>query len=293
MRSLPIALLAAALPLASAHATTPPDPGTRALGTGGALRGAATGDSALTLNPSGMSLMRAYVIEGAYSYDHIAGGGSNLGRVSIVDSTSGFNIAGGVYYNYLDDETVTPHRSGHEGGVALSFPIGEHFFLGGMAKYLRLSNDGPRPAGVPSRVSGFTFDAGLTIKPVNAISIGLAAQNLVDLHTSRAPRMFGGGIAVGATSDLLFALDAAVDTTTAGHKVWSVMGGGEYLVLKRFALRAGGGHRGLTKAGYLSAGFSLIAQFGALDFGFQQDLSGSPKETFIGASARLFLPAPE
>jgi hypothetical protein len=295
MRSPLIVLLSAAATtlLSPAFAATPPVPGTRALGMGGALRGAATGDSALTLNPSGMSLMRAYVIEGAYAYDHLGGGASNLGRISIVDSTSGFNVAGGVYYNYLADQTSNPHRSGHEGGVALSFPIGEHLFLGGTGKYFRLHNEGALPAGVPTRVSGFTFDAGLTLKPVNAVSIGVVGQNLVDLHTDRAPRTVGGGITVGATTDLLFAVDGVYDYSSSSHKVWHVMGGGEYLVMKRFGLRAGGGRRGNTKAGYLSGGVSFIAQFGALDFGFQQDLGGTPKETFIGASARLFLPAPE
>jgi hypothetical protein len=291
---------AVSLSLAStAQAATPPLPGTRALGVGGALRGAATGDTALTLNPSGMSLMRAYVIEGAYAHDQIGGGDSNVGRASIVDSTSGFNIAGGLYYNYLSEKTAGGlQRSGHEGGVALSLPLGEHLFVGGTLKYFRLHHGGTLPPNAPSAIKGLTFDAGLTIKPVGAVSLGIVGQNLVDLHTDRAPRTLGGGIAVGATTDLLFALDAVLDFTTRRDtggtgRIWHVMGGGELLLDKRFALRAGGGRRGTTNAGYLSAGASYIAQIGAIDFGFQRDLGGSPKETFIGASARLFLPAPE
>src|SRR4051794_30884051 len=120
MRFFLLALCALALPAASAlpaRAATPPIPGTRALGMGGALRGSATGDSALTLNPSGMSLLRAYVIEAAYLHDRAGGGHSNVGRLSIVDSTSGFNLGGGVYYNYLAQEPAgAPKRSGHEGG---------------------------------------------------------------------------------------------------------------------------------------------------------------------------------
>jgi hypothetical protein len=276
-----------------AQAATPPVPGTRSLGLGGALRGAATGDSALTLNPSGMSLMRAYVIEAAYAHDRAGGASSNLGRLSIVDSTSGFNIAGGVYYNYLaDDRGGGIERSGHEGGVALSVPLGEHLFLGGAVKYFRLST-----TGVPN-TRGFTFDAGITIKPVGSVSIGVAGQNLVDMHSDRAPRTVAGGITVGATSDLLFALDGVLDFTTrrdtgGSGRTWAIMGGGEYLFAKRFALRVGGGRRALSEAGYLSAGASYIAQIGAIDFGYQQDLAGAAKETFIGVSLRLFLPSPE
>jgi hypothetical protein len=283
-----------------ARAASPPLPGTRALGMGGALRGAATGDSALLLNPSGMSLMRAYIIEAAYAHDRIGSGSSNLGRISIVDSTSGFNISGGVYYNYLDEKTAGGfERSGHEGGGALAIPIGQHLFLGGSVKYFRLAHGGTLPPGARSRTRGFTFDAGLTIKPVGSVSIGIVGQNLADLHTDRAPRTLAGGVTVGATSELLLAFDAALDFTTkrdttgVSGKVWHFMGGAEYLFLKRFALRAGGGRRGDTKAGYLSVGASYIAQIAALDVGFQQDLGGNPKETFIGASARLFLPSPE
>jgi hypothetical protein len=284
--------------VSSAWAAAPPVPGTRSLGFGGALRGAATGDSGLTLNPSGMSLMRAYVIEAAYAHDRIGGGSTNLGRLSIVDSTSGFNIAGGVYYNYLADAPAGGlKRSGHEGGVALAIPIGEHVFLGGTVKYFRLRQSGTLPAGTASSIRGFTFDAGLTLKPVGSVSIGITGQNLADLHTDRAPRTVGGGLAVGATTDLLFAVDAVLDLTSrrdAGGtgNVWHVMGGAEYLFAKQFALRAGGGRRGNTRAGYLAAGASYIGQVGAVDFGFQQDLAGGAKETFIALSLRLFLPAP-
>jgi hypothetical protein len=302
MRFFAIGLLAAAsLTLASAAlAATPPYPGTRPLGMGGALRGAATGDAALTLNPSGMSLMRAYVIEAAYAHDRIGSGSSNVGRLSIADSTSGFNIAGGVYYNYLAEEAGGggPKRSGHEGGAALSIPIGEHLFLGGTVKYFRLRSSGAVPAGVDPLKKGFTFDAGLTIKPVGSVSIGIVGQNLADLHTDRAPRTVAGGITVGVMSELLIAADAVLDFTTrrdtgGSGRIWHFMGGAEYLFLKRFALRGGGGRRGTTEAGYFAIGASYIAQIGALDVGFQQDLGGTPKETFFGASARLFLPAPE
>src|SRR6185436_2056722 len=237
----------------------------------------------------------AYVIEAAYAHDSAGSATANLGRLSIVDSTSGFNLAGGIYYQYLAQDLAPGlDRSGHEGGVALSLPLGEHVFIGGMAKYLRLKTTGP----APGMAKGFTFDAGITLKPVGAVTIGVVGQNLADLHTDRAPRTLGGGIAVGATADFLLAFDAVYDFTTkrdlgSSGKVWNFMGGAEYLFAKRFALRAGGGRRGITEAGYLSAGASYVAQVGAVDFGFQQDLGGTAKETFIGASARLFLPAPE
>jgi hypothetical protein len=280
----------ASLPSRDARAGVPPFPGTRAAGMGGALRGAATGDSALNLNPSGMSLLRAYVIEGAYIHDSAGPFKSDTGRVSIVDSTSGFNLAGGLFYDYISESAANGFKeSGHEGGVALSFPLGEFLTMGGTVKYLRLSRSGTAP------VRGFTFDAGVTVKPVAAVSIGVVAQNIAEMNVDRTPRTVGGGITVGATTNFLLAFDTVVQFVPApvSDKVWTFMGGAEYLFAKSFALRAGGGRRGGINAGYLTAGASYIAQVGAVDFGFQQDLSGNARETLLGFSARLFLPAPE
>lgn len=282
---------AAVTPPLTARAANPPFVGTRAMGMGGALRGSATGDSALTLNPSGMSLSRAYIIEGAYAYDHV-GGTSHLGRASIVDSTSGINLAGGLYYNYLSDETSDPHRSGHEAGLALSVPLGERLFIGAQGKYFTLKNSGTLPAGVPGKVSGFTVDAGLTVKPINALSIGIVGQNLAKLDTDRAPRTVGGGITLGVATDFLLGFDGVLDFSDSAKKVWHFMGGAEYLAGKRYGLRLGGGRRGNTRAGFLTAGASFVGQTAAVDVGFQQDLSGAVRETYLGASLRVFLPTP-
>ena len=58
-------------------------------------------------------------------------------------------------------------------GVALSFPIVDKLFVGGLVKYLRLHNDAPA-AGASSVTSGFAFDLGVTVKPISAVGIGLA-----------------------------------------------------------------------------------------------------------------------
>src|SRR5687768_4896169 len=99
MRRLVVALL---FTTSVAHARAFDFPGTRATGMGGAMRATATGDAGPMLNPSGMSLTRAYVLETAYQY--VDPGGENDFRTSIVDSTSGFNVAGGLYYTYRDGD---------------------------------------------------------------------------------------------------------------------------------------------------------------------------------------------
>jgi hypothetical protein len=287
LATLPAALLAL-LPV-RAWATPP---STRAIGMADSLRGNATGDAALSENPSGMSLARTYVLEAAYLHDRIGDGTAHNAHVSIVDSTSPFNVAGGVYYTYLNDSPESPPgRSGHEGGLALSFPIGERFFFGATVKYLRVRTDDPLPAGAPRTVSGFGFDLGATVRPISTIGIGLAATNVADASLGdRAPRTLGGGVAVNPTDELLLSFDAVRDL--GPEKFWRFGGGGEFLFAKRVAVRAGGGYRQDTRSGLLSVGLTLLSDVAALDLGAHQDLSGARKELLVGVSGRIFVPSP-
>jgi hypothetical protein len=265
----------------------------RALGMGGALRGAAAGDAALALNPSGMSLLRAYALEGEYL--HGSGRSENDAHVSIVDSTSAFNVAGGLYYTYLSASPGgdAPDRSGHEGGFALSVPFGEKIFLGATAKYVRLTTKGGA-AMADDVTKGLTFDVGATLRPTTFLGIGIVGYNLNDLHDRRLPFAVGGGITASPMDELLLAFDVLWDRHAGAGDQAAVhlMGGAEYTFARRVALRAGAGHRGGALTGtYVSGGLTLVSEVGALDGGVQRGL-GDLDETLFVISARLFIPAP-
>src|SRR5215510_14990333 len=71
---------------------------TRALGMADALRAAGVGSAGIHLNPSGLTLLHSYPVEGAFEF-----GGADSARnvdVSIADSTNPF-VAAGVYFDYL------------------------------------------------------------------------------------------------------------------------------------------------------------------------------------------------
>ena len=262
-------------------------PGTRPLGVGGAMRAIATGDAGPQLNPSGISLMRSYQIEGAYQYGTTAG--TNDARISAVDSTSAFNLGGALNYTYHRQSVGGVSRTGHVFGGSLAFPILDKVFVGGTAKYVHFT-------GVDGAFhSGFTYDAGLTIRPVSLISVGAAGYNLRDFDDPWLPRGVGGGIAFIPIPTLLFVFDSVYekvygdptrDTTT------HYMGGAEFSFASTGAIRAGGGRNGLTKNSYLSAGISLLsAEIGALDIGLRRDITGDQKSTIVGISGRLFVPS--
>jgi hypothetical protein len=268
----------------------------RSLGLGGALRGAATGAAGPTLNPSGISLVRSYAIEGSYANSHAEAG--HVAQLSIVDSTSAFNLGGGVYYTYA---TASPKNAPgigrHEGGLLLSFPFGDRVSIGGTVRYIRARQDaivGASP--VPARLDkGFTFDAGLTVRPISFLSLGLVGYGLRDMKNPQVPFAAGGGLALVPVPELVVVLDGLIDFRSHDESLGSaksIMGGVEYTFASRYAIRAGGGHDGGRKQDYTSAGASLLSEAGALDLGARQDVTGEDKGFFIGIAGRLFVPAP-
>lgn len=263
-------------------------PTPRPLGMGGAMRAIATGDAAPQLNPSGISLLRAYFLEGSYQYSSATS--SQDARISAVDSTSALNLGGALYYSYHRDspgDGVT--HTGHLAGASLSFPFLDKIFLGGSAKYIYFED----PAGPTQK--GFTFDAGLTLRPLPQVSIGATGYNLLDRETPWAPRAVGGGVAVLPMPTLVFAFDAVLEKVyadTTRDRAMYYMGGGELSFSSAAAIRAGAGRDGLNRTTYVSVGVSLLsAEIGALDIGLRQDVSGEKKNTMFGISGRLFVPS--
>jgi len=283
--------------------------GTRSLGMGGASRAWAIGDEGPLLNPSGMSLAKAYNIEAAYGYasapniPSLLPATNRLGdsflHASIVDSTSSYGLAGGLYYTYhTADRGGGTVAHGHEGGVALSLPFGEFLSIGGTIKYFRLEDADV----VAGHDGGVTFDVGATVRPTPILSFGLVGANLRDLGNSQATQGVGYGAALIPTPNLVVALDGLTRLTSdnqTGRKGTSVMGGADFTIAGRFGARAGGGYDAVSGNGYFTVGFSAISEVGAFDAGLRQDLFRSevspgldrPRETVVGVSLRLFVPA--
>jgi hypothetical protein len=262
-------------------------PGTRPLGTGGAMRAAATGDAGPMLNPSGISLMRSYAVEGGYQYGRTLD--SHDARISAVDSTSAFNLGGALYYSYhRDSPAAGGSQTGHLTGGSLSFPFFERFYLGANLKYVHFKDV------TDATHSGFTFDAGLTVRLIPQLSLGGVAYNLRDLHTAWSTQGYAGGIAILPIPTVLLVFDTVwtkIDGDPARDHDLSYMGGGELSFSTSAAVRAGGGHDGLSRNGYFSLGLTaLAAEVGAIDVGFRQDISGESKTTIFGVSVRLFVP---
>jgi hypothetical protein len=300
MRAAVIVFLLAALVPRSARAFEDFE-GTRALGMGGATRAWALGDSALLLNPSGMSLAKAYNIEASYGY------GSRLSEqflhASIVDSTSALGLGGGIYYTYHFDKPASLSGHGHEVGAALSLPVGPSVAIGATLKWFHLEgvDDDALPAVVVPPVSpvasGLTFDVGATVRPADNFSLAFVGMNLVDHDQGQFPRMVTYGAALLPMPELVLALDGVTTFTrdsSTGARGTGVRAGIEASIAQRATLRAGGGTDPALGVGYLSAGVAFLAETGAIDVGLRGDLfpyrTGSGRAVFLSVALRLFVP---
>lgn len=282
-------LVVALLAEPAAHAGSLEVVPTRARGMGGALRGAAAGSAGPTLNPSGISLTRSYVIEGAYH--HLQGEGAHLAQLTFADSTSGSNIGGGLTYTYANGKVGDVASSRHEFGLGLAFPLGDYVAIGAHGRYLRLRTE---TAAGTERRAALTVDVGATVRAGQRVQLGLVSYGLRDLKHAQAPFAFGGGLAVTPIDELLIAADLVVDPRTylpGAGRVLTYMGGAEYTWSSRISVRAGGGRDGGTGRGYGTLGASALGEMGALDLGARLDFSGEDP-LYIGAALRFFVPSP-
>lgn len=289
-------LLAAATTLMSSPSTTawafPDFLGARGLAMGGAGRADARAEQGPLLNPAGMSLARLYTVEGGYGY--ITRDGGQTFRGSVVDSTSGFKLGGGLFYSYRTASPAgVPALKGHQVGLSLSYPFGDKVMVGTTSKYVNLSG-GAEPDG-KAKHSGFTFDAGMVAR-ASTLTIGIVGYNLRDMSSVHAPLALGYGLALQPVPDLTFVVDGYHDFTTydaTRGTLTTVSGGGEYVAQRRLAVRAGGGRDGVSGHGFLSAGLAVLSEIGSVDASIRQDISGDARLTFFAAGLRLFVPAPQ
>ncbi len=290
---------AGALALTAAVAAAPAPASARdeaapanALGVADAVRGTATGLSALVFNPAGMSLIRQYALDVGWTYqDALDGHGLNA---SAVDSSTNPALALGVSYTYVSSELGVLDRDGSRirGALSTGFrgqDFGLYVGLGGQYTDLTIgASDGD--VGPQDDVEFFTLDGGLLLQLGSMFSLGVTGHNLIDTKAvAEAPRSIGFG-AAALFDALTLSFDAVLDLQsledeTATH--WAF--GAQYLIEGLVVVRAGFGIDGLTDTNRFSVGAGYVSKALAVDVGFSRTLSDEATNTFA-VNARLFLP---
>jgi hypothetical protein len=292
MRSLVPGVLTVAALLGSARAENDSQTGLlgpREVAVGEAMRGGATGASAIGLNPAGLPLNRELVFEGGYGYR--GSDSASLIGISACDSTNA--MPGCFFYDYVgaspEIDGMSGRRSTHVGGLALSRLFIPRVLIGATAKYYSFKSDMIGDAAA----HGFAFDLGATLRMTSLVNLGIAAQNLWAAEKSpQFPRALGAGFQARPIPILALGFD--MRWKLDGDDQSARFGGGAELFLRSgsslgIPIRAGGLRDNGAGATYVSGGLGLAGLHWGLDLAARREVAGGD-ETMVMASLRFFGP---
>src|SRR6478735_2701145 len=276
--------------------STPPEVGynyneietPRITATNGAVRALSNSTEALFNNPANMSAARVYHLAAlAQIWPEPNRQSYGLAAVDSVGSSARIGGGIGATYNTQDTNGINRNWTDIRGGI--SYPFSDQLFMGVGVRYLRLRQNGEGPLGTSVAssglsgeyiVSGFTFDAGATFKPSDALAISVVGMNLNNPGNTFQPTSVGGGIGFGKESFSLEA-DLLADFTTWDSTKVRAMGGGEFLLADHFPLRAGYRYDDGAKSHSVSAGFGYLdTSFGA-EIAVRRVVSGDPATAIV------------
>ena len=207
----------------------------RGAGLANAMTASASGSAALWHNPAAITSAMMYTFDAAYLFDNAVGGHGF--EVNLVDMKSNRYVGAGIgmIYQYSSPDSLTDHLV--QARLGLAVPLADNLIsLGLTAVYSYLKHDGSR------FMSQFTLDAGLSIRPLEWLTLAVSVQNLiVGDYESWMPRMISAGIAVGSIDlglnvmfDTSFNLSADDIASTGSYG-----GGIEYTLKRLIRIRVG------------------------------------------------------
>jgi hypothetical protein len=256
----------------------------------GALRALGNGVTGVYQNPANIAMTRVYHLQ-ALAQIWPEARRQTYGAAA-VDSMSG-RLAGAIagQYGVLDPDGV--NRRWTDVRLALALPLSERFFAGLTGRYLKLRQAGTGRAGFSlppssasaglsdqSIVENFSFDAGITVKPTENVSLGVLGTNLTNPGHGFQPMTLGGGLALGTSEvtvegDLAWDFSTFTDASGSSRTKVRAMLGGEYLAADHFPVRVGYRYDQGQKTHALSFGLGYIDPQFSVEFALRHTVSGS------------------
>ena len=144
----------------------------RGAGLANAMTASASGSAALWHNPAAITSAMMYTFDAAYLFDNAVGGHGF--EVNLVDMKSNRYVGAGIgmIYQYSSPDSLTDHLV--QARLGLAVPLADNLIsLGLTAVYSYLKHDGSR------FMSQFTLDAGLSIRPLEWLTLAVSVQNLI------------------------------------------------------------------------------------------------------------------
>ena len=292
MRSVALVALGPMLLLGSARAdSTGLDEmlGPREIAVGEAMRGGATGATAIGLNPAGLPLNRELVFEGGYGYR--ASDSASMIGVSACDSTVA--APGCFFYDYIGSnpelEGSMESRRTHVGGLAIGRQFVPRVSIGATIKYF----DYESSVMDEDDSNGTAFDLGATIRMTEMVNLGFSGQNLYSTEKSvQFPRAAGGGLQARPFPSLTLSFDMRWKLVEDGGMRYG--GGAEWFLRGSkgrtgYPIRVGGLRDNALGSTYVSGGIGMASMSWGIDIGARREVKGGD-DTLIIASMRFFGP---
>lgn len=262
----------------------------------GATRAFGPGTAGLYLNPAAMALNRVYHLE-ALAQIAPEAKRQTYGATAVDSVTS--RLAGGLGGHYGIQDSDGLKRKWTDVRFGLAFPFSDKLFAGVSGRYLKLRQDGLGPLG-DSLASGglrdeavvddFSFDAGLVVRPIPQLAIGIVGTNLTYPGTGFQPTTVGGGVGFGS-EDFTIEGDVVADFTSftnaqgGSETTMRAMIGGEYLAGDHFPLRLGYRFDGGQRSHAISGGLGYVDPQFAIEAAVRRTVAGdermSPATTII------------
>ncbi len=274
---------------------------------GGAQTALGTSTTAIYDNPANLAAARVYHFEGLLGFSPIAnrqsyGGGiadsstnQLAARPAGTDAANG--LAGGIAGTWSTMDPDGINRSWTDLRVALAYPVLSNLFIGITGRYLQVTqavSRGPFGSdivsdGTPDQglASLFTFNAGVTYRPIKQLSLGVVGQNLTYPNHPIAPTTIAGGI--GLNLEVFSAeFDTLVDFTTYGSPRSRFMLGTEAFLFDRLAIRLGYRIDTGQKTHSICGGLGWIDKHFSVEASVRQDVIADHPNTMLVFGFRYF-----
>ncbi len=274
---------------------------------GGAQTALGGSTTAVYDNPANLAASRVYHFEGLVAFSpesnrQTYGGGvadsstnQLAARPAGADAANG--LAGGIAGTWSTMDSDGINRQWTDLRLALAYPVLSNLFVGLTGRYLQVNqavgrgpfkqdsvSDGTPDQGLASL---FTFNAGVTYRPIKQLSLGVVGQNLTYPNHPIAPTTVAGGI--GLNLDV-FALefDTLVDFSTYGSPRARFMLGTEVFLFDRLAIRLGYRIDTGQKTHSICGGLGWVDKHFSAEASIRQDVIADHPNTMLVFGFRYF-----
>jgi hypothetical protein len=233
----------------------------RNLAMGGAYMSMGYGAETLGGNPAALSAFKRYQIEASGAWD--VPNGMGFGTLALADSTNQF--AGGLSYHFATFGGLE-RRWAHITTLAMSYAIADWIHLGVSGRHHVIVG--------ASNTNSITVNAGLLIKPVQWLSLGVSGHNLIYNFNRDITRFFVASVSALIVGQLTPCFDLRADFNQPTPR-FAYQGGLEWLIAMTVPVRVGYQYDGIMNHHYVSGGLGWFMEGSGVDVAYRHEIGGA------------------